>query len=46
MLTLYAFGRVHPGMAVEAPDLRAQWALEETGLPCGHSLRIASQTEA
>jgi glutathione S-transferase len=33
MITLYAFGRVHPGMAGEARDLRAQWALEETGLP-------------
>lgn len=33
MLTLYAFGRVHPGMVGEARDLRAQWALEETGLP-------------
>jgi glutathione S-transferase len=33
MLTLYAFGRVHPGMAGEGRDLRAQWTLEETGLP-------------
>jgi glutathione S-transferase len=33
MITLYAFGRVFPGMAGEARDLRAQWALEETGLP-------------
>lgn len=33
MITLYAFGRVYPGMAGEARDLRAQWALEETGLP-------------
>lgn len=33
MITLYAFGRVHPGMIGEARDLRAQWALEETGLP-------------
>jgi len=33
VITLYAFGRVHPGMAGEARDLRAQWALEETGLP-------------
>ena len=32
MITLYAFGRVHPGMVGEARDLRAQWALEETGL--------------
>ena len=33
MITLYAFGRVHPGMAGEARDMRVQWALEETGLP-------------
>ena len=33
MITLYAFGRVYPGMACEARDLRVQWALEETGLP-------------
>lgn len=33
MITLYCFGNVHPGMAGEARDLRAQWALEETGLP-------------
>ncbi|MFA5939699.1 MAG: glutathione S-transferase family protein [Sinimarinibacterium sp.] len=33
MITLYAFGRVYPGMAGEARDLRVQWALEETGLP-------------
>ena len=33
MITLYGFGRVHPGMACEGRDLRAQWALEETGLP-------------
>lgn len=33
MITLYAFGRVHPGMAGEARDLRAQWVLEECGLP-------------
>ncbi len=33
MITLYAFGRVHPGMIGEARDLRVQWALEETGLP-------------
>lgn len=33
MITLYAFGRVHPGMKGEARDMRAQWALEETGLP-------------
>lgn len=30
MITLYAFGNVHPGMQGEARDLRAQWA---TGLP-------------
>jgi glutathione S-transferase len=33
VITLYAFGRVYPGMAGEGRDLRAQWALEETGLP-------------
>ncbi len=33
MITLYGFGRVHPGMVGEGRDLRAQWALEETGLP-------------
>ena len=33
MITLYGFGRVHPGMIGEGRDLRAQWALEETGLP-------------
>lgn len=33
MLTLYAFGRVHPGMVGKGRDLRAQWALEEIGLP-------------
>ena len=31
MITLYAFGRVYPGMACEGRDLRVQWALEETG---------------
>lgn len=33
MITLYGFGRVHPGMIGKGRDLRAQWALEETGLP-------------
>ena len=33
MIPLYGFGRVHPGMIGEGRDLRAQWALEETGLP-------------
>lgn len=33
MITLYCFGRVYPGMVGKARDLRAQWALEETGLP-------------
>ena len=33
MITLYAFGRVYPGMACEGRDMRVQWALEETGLP-------------
>ena len=33
MITLYAFGNVHPAVHGETRDLRAQWALEETGLP-------------
>jgi glutathione S-transferase len=34
MITLYGFGRgVYPGMVGKGRDLRAQWALEETGLP-------------
>ena len=33
MITLYGYGRVHPRMIGEGRDLRAQWALEETGLP-------------
>ncbi|MER9130862.1 glutathione S-transferase N-terminal domain-containing protein [Mesorhizobium sp. M0768] len=33
MITLYGFGRVHPEMLGHGRDLRAQWALEETGLP-------------
>lgn len=33
MLTLHAFGRVHPFVHGETRDLRVQWALEETGLP-------------
>ena len=33
MITLYGFGRVHPGMSCEGRDMRVQWALEETGLP-------------
>ena len=33
MITLYGFGRVHPKVIGETRDLRAQWALEETGLP-------------
>ena len=32
MITLYGFGRVHPGMSCEGRDMRVQWALEETGL--------------
>ena len=32
MLTLHAFGRVHPVVHGETRDLRVQWALEETGL--------------
>src|SRR5471030_3307080 len=33
MITLYGFGRVHRMVIGETRDLRAQWALEETGLP-------------
>ena len=33
MITVYGFGRVHPGMVGEGRDLRALWALEETELP-------------
>lgn len=33
MLTLHAFGRVHPAVHGETRDLRVQWALEEMGLP-------------
>lgn len=33
MLTLYGFGRIFPAGVGETKDLRAQWALEETGLP-------------
>jgi glutathione S-transferase len=39
MITLYGFGRIFPGGVGETKDLRAQWALEETGLPyCVHAL--------
>jgi glutathione S-transferase len=33
MITLYGFGRVHRQVIGETRDLRAQWALEEVGLP-------------
>jgi glutathione S-transferase len=33
MLTLYGFGRIFADGIGETKDLRAQWALEETGLP-------------
>jgi glutathione S-transferase len=33
MITLYGFGRVHRQVIGETRDLRAQWVLEETGLP-------------
>lgn len=33
MLTLYAFRTIFPDGIGETKDLRAQWALEETGLP-------------
>src|SRR5690349_19555796 len=32
-LTLYGFGTIFPAGVGETNDLRAQWALEETGLP-------------
>src|SRR5690606_2788331 len=33
MITLYGFGRIFAAGVGETKDLRAQWALEETGLP-------------
>src|SRR5215213_9546478 len=33
MITLYGFANIFPGGVGETKDLRAQWALEETGLP-------------
>ncbi len=33
MITLHAFGNVHPAVHGETRDLRIQWALEEMGLP-------------
>lgn len=33
MITLYGFARVHPAVIGETRDLRAEWALIETGLP-------------
>jgi glutathione S-transferase len=33
MITLYGFGNIFAGGQGETKDLRAQWALEETGLP-------------
>ena len=33
MITLHAFGNIFPEGVGETKDLRAQWALEETGLP-------------
>jgi glutathione S-transferase len=33
MITLYGFGNIHAGGVGETKDLRAQWALEEVGLP-------------
>src|SRR6185503_5294429 len=33
MITLYGFGNIFPAGHGETKDLRAQWALEETGLP-------------
>jgi glutathione S-transferase len=33
VITLYGFGNIFPAGRGETKDLRAQWALEETGLP-------------
>jgi glutathione S-transferase len=33
VITLYGFGNIFPGGQGETKDLRAQWALEEIGLP-------------
>src|SRR5688500_20385084 len=33
MITLYGFANIFPGGEGETKDLRAQWALEESGLP-------------
>jgi glutathione S-transferase len=33
VITLYGFGRIFPEGRGETKDMRAQWALEETGLP-------------
>jgi glutathione S-transferase len=33
MIVLYGFGNIFPAGRGETKDLRAQWALEETGLP-------------
>jgi glutathione S-transferase len=33
MITLYGFGRIFPEAHGETKDMRAQWALEELGLP-------------
>ncbi|SDX47470.1 glutathione S-transferase [Albimonas donghaensis] len=33
MITLHGFGKLFPAVIGETRDLRAQWALEETGLP-------------
>ncbi len=33
MITLYGFGRIFPEGVGETKDMRAQWALEELGLP-------------
>ena len=33
MITLYGFGRIFPEGRGSTKDMRAQWALEETGLP-------------
>ena len=45
MITLYGFGRVHPGMTGEWRALRALWALEETGFLLATVLREVRKTD-
>jgi glutathione S-transferase len=43
MITSYGFGRVFEPVIGETKDLRAQWALEELGLP--YRVHGVGQTE-